>query len=554
MLFADSPKWSWDLSAVNNPSLQNNLVTVIVQFKKQPSQLELAIFGTFGGNSQIKKQFSHINAVHVTVPVWAIPILNKDPNVKYISPDRANKKLLDITTAAMGANAAWSLGLDGTGIGVAVIDSGIYNHDDLKTANGTGSRIVYSESFVPGLSPSDQFGHGTHVAGIIGSNGADSSGPTFSRTYKGVAPNVNLINLRVLDANGAGTDSQVIAAIDRAIQLKSTYNIRVINISLGRPVYESYTFDPLCQEVEQAWKAGIVVVTAAGNYGRNNGRNTGGYGTIVAPGNDPYVITVGAMNSNGTVTRTDDKITSYSSKGPTSYDHLIKPDLVAPGNKITSLMAPGSTLATAYPELTVDTSTYSPGVSGKSGAYFVLSGTSMATPVVSGAAALLLQRNPSLTPDQVKARLMKTAQKALTTYTTSWDQFTLAAFNNQSDLFTIGAGYLDIQAALANNDLVPHAALSPTAKFVSSHTVTLVSTTSVTWGDTVVWGDSMVWGDSLVFGSFAFKGTVNGQSVIWGDTVVWGDATVAGDSVIWGDSVLTASSTIVGLDDGDDDQ
>ena len=165
---------------------------------------------------------------------------------------------------------AWSTGLDGSGIGVAIIDSGVASKRDLMTSNGTASRIVYSQSFVSGLDASDQYGHGTHVAGIVGSNGASSTGPNFKRDFKGVAPNANILNFRVLDANGSGYVSDVISAIDQAIQLQSTYNIRVINLSLGTPVYESYTLDPLCQAVEAAWKAGIVVVAAAGNYGRSN--------------------------------------------------------------------------------------------------------------------------------------------------------------------------------------------------------------------------------------------------------------------------------------------
>src|SRR3984957_9797128 len=245
-----------------------------------------------------------------------IQTVSRDSNVNYISPNRPTKGTLDITTSAVNANIAWGMGYTGTGIGVAVIDSGIYAHDDLKTANGSGSRIVYSQSFIPGLNASDQFGHGTHVAGIVGSNGKDSTGRSFTRTLQGVAPNVNLINLRVLDANGAGTDAGVIAAIDTAISLKNTYNIRVINLSLGRPVFESYTLDPLCQAAEAAWKAGIIVVAAAGNSGRDNSMGTNGYGTINAPGNDPYVITVGATNAHGTATVNDDTIATYSSKGP----------------------------------------------------------------------------------------------------------------------------------------------------------------------------------------------------------------------------------------------
>src|SRR4029078_4926064 len=149
-------------------------------------------------------------------------------------------------------------------------------------------------------------------------NANSSTGPGYFASFRGVAPGANLINLRVLDASGVGTDSGVIAAIDKAISLKSKYNIRVLNLSLGRPVFESYKTDPLCQAVEKAWKAGIVVVVAAGNEGRNNQFGTDGYGTISAPGNSPLALTVGAMNTVSTSPATDDKMASFSSKGPTS--------------------------------------------------------------------------------------------------------------------------------------------------------------------------------------------------------------------------------------------
>src|SRR6202041_158112 len=228
----------------------------------------------------------------------------------------------------------------------------------------------------------DAYGHGTHVSGIIGGNGsASGAGTGYAQRIAGMAPNVNIINFRVLDQNGAGTDSQVIAAIQRAIQLKSQYNIGVINLSLGRPVFESYTLDPLCQAVEQAWKAGIVVVVAAGNDGRDNSLGTSGYGTIAAPGNDPYVITVGAMNTMGTPSRADDQIASYSSKGPTLFDHVVKPDLVAPGNRIVSLYSSGLTLNHLFPGNEIPYSLYQVnGNSGASDTYYRLSGTSMAAP------------------------------------------------------------------------------------------------------------------------------------------------------------------------------
>jgi serine protease AprX len=149
---------------------------------------------------------------------------------------------------------------------------------------------------------------------------------------------VNLIDLRALDMNGAGTDSTVIAAIQQAIALKNTYNIRVINLSLGRGIPVSYTQDPLCQAVESAWKAGIVVVVAAGNYGRLSISGSNGFGTVTAPGNDPYVLTVGATKSNGSPYWSAQTLASYSSKGPTTYDHVAKPDLVAPGNAVISML------------------------------------------------------------------------------------------------------------------------------------------------------------------------------------------------------------------------
>ena len=187
----------------------------------------------------------------------------------------------------------------------------------------------------------DYYGHGTHVAGILAGDGGKSTGLFYSRTFLGVAPETRLVNLRVLDSEGKSSDSAVIAAISRAIELKNRFDIRVINLSLGRPIFESYEKDPLCQAVEKAWKAGIVVVVAAGNEGRNNAYGTSGYGMIMSPANDPYVITVGAMRDMSTVNRSDDQIATYSSKGPAIIDHVVKPDLVAPGNQVISLASNG---------------------------------------------------------------------------------------------------------------------------------------------------------------------------------------------------------------------
>src|SRR5260370_4797350 len=270
------------------PATSNTPVDVIIQFKTQPNKDELKLMGPYG---KAKKTYNSINAIFVTVSPSVFAALAADPNVRYISPNRKHKGFLDITTASVNAGFAWQSGWDGSGVGVAVIDSGIALKHDVTGPDGATSRVVYSESFITGADASDAYGHGTHVSGIVGSAGRDSSGSGFTRTFKGVAPNVNLINLRVLDQNGSGLESGVLAGIQRAIDLQSTYNIRVINLSLGRPVFESYTLDPLCQALEAAWKAGIVVVTAAGNFVRGDSMGTESYGNISSPGNDTYVIT-----------------------------------------------------------------------------------------------------------------------------------------------------------------------------------------------------------------------------------------------------------------------
>lgn len=524
----------------------NGMVTVIVQYRQMPSSSSFKPMRMRG--AAIRSRLHTIRAVTMRVPVSMLAELAKDPNVAYITPDRPVSMTASnnegFATAVEADVAAAQFALDGTGVGVAVIDSGVADHPDLHDANGN-SRVVYSQSFVAGdTTTPDQYGHGTHVAGLVGGTGASSGTANgYQATYAGMAPNVNLINLRVLDQNGSGTDSQVIAAIQQAIALKSTYNIRVINMSLGRPVFESYTLDPVDQAVEAAWQAGIVVVVAAGNTGRY--APTNGFATIGVPANDPAVITVGATMTQNTATRVDDKIASYSSKGPTAIDHLVKPDLVAPGNRLVSLRAAGTTMDTNDPE-------YEVAPTSGTAMYYQLSGTSMATPVVSGAVALMLQQNPALTPDQVKARLMKTAWKGFGRYSQSRDSWG-KLYSNEYDLFTYGAGYLDIDAALNNTDLATGVALSPTAVYNSTNrTVSLVNTTSVVWGSTsVVWGaTSVVWGNSVVWGANAFTS----DSVVWGATsVVWGSTSVSGFSVVWGatSTTATATSALASGDDGD---
>ena len=256
--------------------LQNATLTkdVIVQFTAPPTTTTISSVTNAGGS--LKKRFARVPGASYSLPPAAIAALASNPNVRYASADRTVQGTLEFAQPTTKANLALAAGYNGTAVGVAVIDSGINASADLNATAKSASRLVYSESFVPNdPSTADAYGHGTHVAGIIGGNGANSTSNAIY-TFTGIAPNVNLINLRVLDANGAGTDSAIIAAIERAIALKATYNIRVINLSLGRHVFESYTLDPLCQAVEKAWNAGIVVVVAAGNNGRDNSMGTKG--------------------------------------------------------------------------------------------------------------------------------------------------------------------------------------------------------------------------------------------------------------------------------------
>lgn len=526
------------LGAVRHAQSPDEMIDVIVQ-TRPGTVLSNHRQKLVGMGAVLKSSLDIINGSALRIPAAMLPILEQDPDITYVSPDRKTIQLSgeDYVLDATGSSGVINAGYTGAGIGVAVIDSGIRaGHPDLINFYTGYSRVVYSQSFISGLDANDQYGHGTHVAGIIGGNGYVSNG-----WMQGVASRVNLINLRVLDANGAGSDSAVISAIQRALQLKSTYNIRIINLSLGRPIFESYTQDPLCQAVEQAWKSGIVVVVAAGNDGRDNSMNTDGYATITAPGNDPYVITVGATSTHDTDYTSDDTLTSYSSKGPTLLDHIVKPDLVAPGNRLVSLIASGSTLDKAYPSNEVDPRLY--GSYSSTPYYFRMSGTSMAAPMVSGAVALMLQRIPYLTPDQVKARLMKTATKSYPAYSTLYSSGG-SVYDTQSDIFAVGAGFLNTYNAVATNDIPSGGtALSPVAVRNSLGDVLLQPDGSSVWSNSIIWGSSIIWGNA-----------VNSDSLIWGNSIVWGNQTLCGNSIVWGTTIVWGSNTTTFSESSDSDQ
>jgi len=301
------------------------------------------------------------------------------------------KLLSQPTVNAVQANRAWSRAT-GRGVGVAVIDTGIAGDlVDFQTPGWQGSRVIASAVTNPcAKDANDHYGHGTHVAGLIAGNSLlyPTDQALFGK-YMGVAPRANLVSVKVSDDDGNTTVLDVIYGIQFAVDNKTPYNIRVINLSLSSAAAESYTTDPLDAAVEQAWNSGITVVAAAGNEALTND------GVTYSPANDPWVITVGALDDKGTMTRLDDTLAPWSSRGLTQ-DGVRKPEVLAPGVGLVSTLAPNSDFAHMCPACIVD------------GRYFRAGGTSMATGVVSGAAALLIEAHPNWTPAQVKGALQAT--------------------------------------------------------------------------------------------------------------------------------------------------
>ncbi|MGH9749772.1 MAG: S8 family serine peptidase, partial [Candidatus Polarisedimenticolia bacterium] len=273
----------------------DDLLPVIVQTRAEPSAAHFTRLHGRGG--ALKARHVSIAGYSASLPAAQIEALAQDPEVARVSFDTPVRAHLDIAAKAVRADVARveTPGLDGRGVGVAVVDTGVAVHPDLYRSRGS-PQVVEVEIVGRETGLADYFGHGTHVAGIIGGTGASSSDRYSYRTFTGVAPAVQILSLRALAPDGSGYTSDIIAAIDWAIRFRSTYNVRVLNLSLGHPVYESYATDPLCRAVRAASDAGILVVVAAGNDG---GAGTG-FGTISSPGNEPSALTVGAMDDDNT--------------------------------------------------------------------------------------------------------------------------------------------------------------------------------------------------------------------------------------------------------------
>ena len=432
-------------------------------------------------------------------------------------------------------------GVTGQGVGVAIVDSGISPHPALV------NKVVANVSLITGdPSVSDAFGHGTHVAGIIAGNSNAALNVT-GLFNGGIAPGVQLVNVRVLGANGVGRTSDVIAGIQWAVAHRTQYNIRIINLSLGHPVMEPAATDPLCEAVAEAVQAGIVVVAAAGNDGVA-GDGSLILGGINSPGNSPWAITVGALNTWGTAKRSDDTVTTYSSRGPGKYDGTVKPDVAAPGNKIVSLEANGSYLSGTYSYLHV-------AGSGTNG-YMRLSGTSMAAPVVSGGLALLLQGAPGLIPSQVKMALQAGA-----------------SYMPAAGLMGAGAGSVNFMAsrkiAINQLGLLPSGLIGGLTTTASGaifwDTGTLASRLYAGIGirllsllqAPLMWlnpallntGDLNLLGLANPLATIPAKSLLYGQVADWtnGQTIMWGTAITdpQGQTIMWGTSYTTDGTTIM---------
>lgn len=363
-------------------------VSVVVHERTPATDLAEDLVRAAGGH--VTRPLPLIGGFAADVPADRLPQLRRNSSVDGLYLD-GRIEMAGVGTEAwddIEPNLAWRkairlgqvpVGIDGSGVTVAMIDTGVARVEDL------GDRVVARVDFTPGGAGNDEYGHGTHLAGVIAGDGAASGGK-----WRGVAPGARLVSVKVAGPDGSTDVSVVIAALQWVVTHRAEYGIQVLNLAFGTDSVQPYALDPLNAAVERAWAAGITVVVSAGNRGP---------GTINKPGDDPFVITVGAVDVHQTIDRRDDEIAPFSSSALT-VDGFTKPDLAAPGTTIVATRDAGSTIDQVHPDAIVD------------GDYFKGTGTSQAGAVVSGVAALLLQANPSLTPGAVKSILMGTTFRA----------------------------------------------------------------------------------------------------------------------------------------------
>jgi serine protease AprX len=482
----------------------------------------------------LKQRLRGLNALVADVPRGVLMQLAHDPRVVSISDDTPVVAIDGNLVSSDGppghrAELRAVMGLPPSmpaaqGVGVAIVDSGISPSDDFL------GRITAFHDFTQGgaaTTPIDPYGHGTHVAGIIGSSGVSSS----HGEYRGLGPSARLIGLRVLDENGAGQTSQVIQAIEFAIARRDALGIDVINLSLGHPIYEPAASDPLVRAVERAVDAGIVVVASAGNFGYNSVLGRSGYAGITSPGNAPSAITVGALRGVETLTRGDDDVAAYSSRGPSWYDGFAKPDLLAPGHGIVSNGSSESTLYADYPSIRAGSS------------LMRLNGTSMATAATTGVVALMLeaQRQSRELGSALAPTLAPNAIKAILQYTST----PLDARASSPDALTQGAGAINAPAAIAAARAIDASTALGDHWFNGAlPRFTNYDGEAWTWNASVTWSDAPIAGDSLI----ELHRSAWTSSVDWGQAIEWDADVLPGQSVVWSRAIDWASNVVWGAD------
>lgn len=412
----------------------------------------------------------------------------------------------------------------GRGVGVAVIDSGLESSSEFQ------GRITAFYDFTNGqmraTSASDEYGHGTHVAGTIGGSGARSSDPY----YRALAPQVRFTILKVLDARGAGYTSDVVRAIDFAVANRDRFGIDIINLSLGHPIYEPASTDPLVLAVERAAKSGLVVVAAAGNLGKNPDTGLPGYAGITSPGNAPSAITAGALLTLDTVSRSDDRIPEYSSAGPTWYDALLKPDLLSPGHNLIAVAARNGYLYRNYPQLKA-----------QDGDYMRLSGTSMATAVTTGLVALMIEAHeaampgtPPLSSNFVKGALQYSALAVRDDLGVPYNPL------RQGAGAINGRGAIQLAQSVDTSD--PEGAFW--LKTVPSPWTTIAGETH-TWNQGIIWGSGIIWGATIDVNQQAWAtGIIWGADVTWGSGIIWGANAVWTNPETWSAGIIWGSTSV----------
>jgi len=399
--------------AVQQHELERSISVIVTKLNPFDHSPEKAVTDLGG---RVTDELPIVNGFSAEVPASAVPQLSTTPGVREVAPNgkihfegqygQGSGVASAVYTDVVRASDTWAAGYTGAGSSVAIIDTGVNASGDLA------GKVVHAEDFSGDLDNVDYYGHGTFLAGLITGSGAASNG-----AVKGVAPGANIVSLKIAGKDGSSDITHVMAALQWAVSFKDVYKIRVVNLSLGTDSTQDYRIDPFNAAVERAWQSGLVVVVSTGNNGP-------GAGTINKPADDPFVITVGAVDDATTMGRGDDLVPDFTGQGPTAANGLVKPDLVAPGTHVVSSRAVGSYADVNYPSARIGT------------AYFKGSGTSFANAEVAGAATLILQRNPALNPNQVKQRLVSTARPGPVT-----------------DPNTVGHGVLDAYAATMSNDL-----------------------------------------------------------------------------------------------------